>query len=174
MLCRDGRDRAWSLQMGKGMNMKSLMKLMLAAVTALGLLAGAQAQDNGTRDEAKAMVEAAIEHVKKVGAEQAFKDFTDKTNKNWQKKDLYVFAYNMEGVNVAHGANDKLIGKNLIELKDPEGKLLIKELRDTAAKGGGWVDYEWPHPQTKKIESKVSYVKKMVNFEGFIGVGVYR
>ncbi len=154
--------------------MKSLMKMMVAAVAAVGFMAGAQAQVNGTRDEAKTMVDAAVEHVKKVGSEQAFKDFTDKTNKNWQNKDLYVFAYTMEGVNVAHGANDKLIGKNLIELKDPEGKLLIKELRDTAAKGGGWVEYEWPHPQTKKIESKISYVRKFSNFEGFVGVGVYR
>lgn len=155
--------------------MRSLLKLIMVAMTTLSFWVGsAQAQDNGTREEAKAMVEAAIEHVKKVGAEQAFKDFTDKANKTWQKKDLYVFAYNMEGVNVAHGANDKLVGKNLIELKDPEGKLLIKELRDIAAKGGGWVEYEWPHPQTKKIESKISYTKKMVNYEGFVGVGVYR
>jgi len=97
----------------------------------------AQAQENGSRDEAKSMVDAAVEHVKKVGHEQAFKDFTDKENKVWHVKDLYVFAYTMQGVNVAHGANDKLVGKNLIELKDPEGKLLIKELRDIATKGGG-------------------------------------
>jgi cytochrome c len=155
--------------------MKSLFRMILAAAVSVGLWSGAaQAQENGTRDEAKAMVEAAIEHAKKVGAEQAFKDFTDKANATWHKKDLYVFAYTMEGVNVAHGANDKLVGKNLIELKDPEGKLLIKELRDTAAKGGGWVEYEWPHPQSKKIESKVSYAKKMANYEGFVGVGVYR
>lgn len=156
--------------------MKSSKRLFLALTTvaAFSFSSHVIAQDFGTRDEAKTMVEAGIEHVKKVGTEQAFKDFTDKGNKTWQKKDLYIFAYNMEGVNVAHGANDKLIGKNLIELKDPEGKFLIKELRDAAAKGGGWVDYEWPHPQTKKIESKVSYSKKMSNFEGFIGVGVYR
>ena len=147
----------------------------LAALFLLGgLVAAASAQDNGTREEAKAMVDAAVEHVKKVGPDVAFKDFSDKSNKAWQKKDLYVFAYNMDGVNVGHGANDKLIGKNLIELKDPNGKALIKELRDTAAKGGGWVDYEWPHPQSKKIESKTSYVRKLVNFDGFVGVGVYR
>jgi cytochrome c len=120
------------------------------------------------------MVDAAVEHVKKVGPDQAFKDFSDKEKKTWHQKDLYVFAYNLEGVNVAHGANEKPIGKNLIELKDPDGKLLIKELRDAAVKGGGWVEYEWPHPQTKKIESKISYSRKLVNFDGFVGVGVYR
>jgi len=155
--------------------MKSFARWIFAAVAALGVLTGAaHAQDNGTRDEAKAMVDAAVDHVKKVGPDQAFKDFTNKENKTWQKKDLYVFAYNLEGLNVAHGANDKLVGKNLIELKDPEGKLLIKELRDTAVKGGGWVEYEWPHPQSKKIESKISYARKLTNYEGFVGVGVYR
>jgi signal transduction histidine kinase len=147
----------------------------LVLVTLLAAASGTVlAQDNGTRDEAKAMVDAAVDHVKKVGPDQAFKDFTDKSNKAWQKKDLYVFAYNMEGVNVGHGANEKLIGKNLIELKDPNGKPLIQELRATAQKGGGWVEYDWPHPQTKKIESKASYVRKLQNYDGFVGVGVYR
>lgn len=154
--------------------MKKLMQWVFAAVACVSFAAGVHAQDRGTKDEAKAMVEAAVAHAKKVGPEQAFKDFTDKANKDWHKKDLYVFAYTMEGVNVAHGANEKLIGKNLIELKDPNGKPLIKELRDTAAKAPGWVDYEWPHPETKKNESKASYVQKFANYEGFLGVGVYR
>ena len=149
-------------------------RLVISAGLVLSLSGVAWAQEHGTRDEAKTMVDAAVEHVKKVGADQAFKDFSDKSNKAWQKKDLYVFAYNMEGVNMGHGANDKLIGKNLIELKDPNGKFLIQELRATAQKGGGWVEYDWPHPQTKKLESKVSYVRKLVNFDGFVGVGVYR
>jgi signal transduction histidine kinase len=147
---------------------------MLGAVCALGIQSHAMSQEFGSREEAKAMVDAAVEHVKKVGAEQAFKDFTDKGNTAWQKKDLYVFAYDMKGVNVGHGANDKLVGKNLIDLKDPDGKLLVQELRAMAQKGGGWVEYEWPHPQTKKIESKISFVRKTEGYDGFVGVGVYR
>jgi cytochrome c len=154
--------------------MKTLMRLVLAALAALGLMTAALAQERGTREEARAMVDAAVEHVKKVGPEQAFKDFTDKANPAWHKKDQYVFAYNLEGLNVGHGANEKLIGKNLIEMRDPNGKFLIKELRDMAVRGGGWVEYEWPHPQTKRIEAKASYVRRTINFEGFLGVGVYR
>jgi signal transduction histidine kinase len=150
---------------------KGLLALVLTSLVAWPALAQSEF---GTRAEAKIMVDAAVEHLRKVGPEQAFKDFTDKSNKAWHNKDLYVFAYTMEGVKVAHAANESLIGKNLIDLRDPAGKFLIRKLRDTAAKGGGWVEYEWPHPQTKKIEQKVSYVRKFVNFEGFIGVGVYR
>ena len=156
------------------MNHTTAFRALAGLGLAVCLQAGALAQERGTRDEAKAMVDAAVEHAKKVGPEKAFKDFSDKGNADWHKKDLYVFAYNMEGLNMAHGANEKLIGKNLIDMKDPNGKPLIRELRDTAAKGPGWVDYDWPHPQTKKTESKASYVRKLSNYEGFVGVGVYR
>lgn len=156
------------------MNVLNIARWIAGATLIVGFQAPALSQEFGTRDEAKAMVDAAVAHVKKVGPDQAFRDFTDKSNKDWQKKDLYVFAYNMQGVNVGHGANDKLVGKNLIELKDPNGKPLIQELRAMAQKGGGWVEYDWPHPQTKKIESKVSYVRRTDGFDGFVGVGVYR
>ena len=125
------------------------------------------------------MVDAAVAHAKKVGADQAFKEFSDKANPAWQKKDLYIFAYSMEGVNLAHGANEKLIGKRLIDIKDPNGKPLIHEMikalqTDAGSRDGAWIDYDWPHPQTKKIESKASYVRRFTNFDGFVGVGVYR
>ncbi len=150
------------------------LRVVCTGMLMLGVAAAVLAQDAGTKDEAKAMVDQAIEHVKKVGPEKAFKDFTvDKAT--WTKKDLYVMVYDAKGTCVGHGANEKLIGKNLITLQDPNGKLLIKELTDTAMqKGSGWVDYEWPHPLTKKIESKSTYVRKMTNYDGWLGVGIYR
>ena len=140
----------------------------------LGLAVMASADEKGTKDEAKAMTDAAVEHVKKVGAEQAFKDFTtDKAH--WTKKDLYVMAYDMKGTCVGHGANEKLIGRNLIEMKDPNGVMVVAELVKVAqSKGQGWVDYVWPHPQTKKLEDKSTYVKKLANYDGWVGVGIYR
>lgn len=160
------------------MKKNRLLGPLLAGVAALVFLCGAAAQDRpvdrGTRDEARAMVERAIDQMRKVGPEQAFKEFTDPANAAWHVKDLYVFAYTMQGRNVAHGANDRLVGRVLIDMTDPNGRPLIRDLRDTAAQGGGWVEYEWPHPQTRRIESKASYVRKMLNFDGFLGVGVYR
>jgi signal transduction histidine kinase len=156
------------------MSLHSLTRRVALAVAVAAIAAPAWANESGTREEAKAMVDAAVEHVKKVGPEQAFKDFSDKNNKAWQKKDLYVMAYSSAGVCVGHGANDKLIGKDLSALKDPNGKELIKELSAAANKGGGWVDYEWAHPQTRKVESKTTFARKLANFDGWVGVGVYR
>ena len=153
------------------------MKLLrsLLAFTLVAFVSGhALAQEKGTKDEAKALAEQAAAHVKKVGPDQAFKDFTtDKAN--WNKKDMYVFALDMKGLTVAHGANDKLVGKSMMELKDQNGKLFIKEMAEIAkTKGSGWVEYDWAHPQTKKVEGKVTYALKLSNFDGYVGVGVYR
>lgn len=151
-----------------------ISKKLLAIAAGAFVAFGAHAQEHGTKDEAKALAEAAVVHVKKVGNDQAFKDFTgDKAN--WTKKDLYVFVNDMKGYTVAHGANEKLIGKNFIEIKDQNGRLFIKDMGTLAmTKGSGWIEYDWVHPQTKKAEAKASYIIKLEKFDGYVGVGVYR
>lgn len=150
------------------------VRLLVGALCLVGFQVGALAEDRASKEEAKALVDAAVKHVKEVGPDQAFKDFTvDKVN--WSKKDLYVFAYNMKGDCTANGGNDKFVGKNLLDLKDQNGKPLVKEFIQTASTSGqGWVEYEWPHPQTKKVEGKATYVQKLANYDGLVGVGAYR
>ena len=153
--------------------MRFLKSLATACLTAVFFTAPALAQERGTKEEAKAMVDAAFEHIKKVGADKAYKDFTsDKAN--WAKKDLYVMVYDNKAVALAHGANDKLVGKDMSAVKDGNGKPVVNGLIETAAKGGGWFDYDWPDPVTKKLMAKTTYARKQPNGEGFIGVGVYR
>jgi cytochrome c len=156
------------------MNAMKWMHTVAACALALGLNAAASAQDRATLEEAKVMAEQAAAHVKKVGPDQAFKDFNDQSSATWKKKDLYVFAYNMKGDCVAHGANAQLVGKNQLELKDPTGKPVVRELIDAAKSGAPRVDYVWPNPMTKQPEPKASYVVKLAGYEGFVGVGAYR
>ncbi|MBT9499737.1 MAG: cache domain-containing protein [Burkholderiaceae bacterium] len=154
--------------------MKTLMRWTIAGLACVSLSTAVLAQERGSKEEAKAMVDAAIEHVKKVGGDQAMKDFsTDKAK--WSKKDLYVFVYDMKGISLAHGANEKLIGKDMSQVKDSNGKPIIVEMIKLVSAGkDGWVDYDWAHPVTKKIEPKSSYVRKLTNPDGFVGVGIYR
>ena len=150
-----------------------LFSKLLAAVVAVALSVSVMAQDRGTKEEAKALTVAALAHIKKVGPEQAFKDFTsDKAS--WVKKDLYVVAQSAVGGVVAHATNEKLVGKNLIDVKDQNGKLFVRELIEVGMKGEGWVDYDWVNPVSKKIEGKSSYVKRIPGYEGVVLVGVYR
>lgn len=156
------------------MKRRSHLKFLIAATTALCVHGAIQAQERASRDEAVAMAKAAVAYAAKHGKDKAMADFNDPASAEWHKKDLYVFAVTMTGDVLAHGINAKLIGKNVIDLKDPSGKLMIQEFRDVAAKSGGWVDYDWPHPQTKKVEAKTSYVIRFSNIDAFVGVGVYR
>lgn len=147
----------------------------LAAITLLALTfaCSASANEYGTRDEAVAMVKRVQAMFVKDGPDATFKAVSDKSFGEFHDRDLYPFIYDMKGTCVAHGARPALIGKNLIELKDQDGKYLIRELVDIAnGPGSGWVDYKWPNPLNNKIEDKSSYVEKMGNY--FVGVGVYR
>jgi len=150
--------------------------LIGAAVLGLGWLAtsgAALAADKGTADEAVAMVKRAVAMVKAEGKEKTFAAIADPANTAFHDRDLYVYVYDLNGVALAHGNNPKMVGKPLIGLKDNEGKPLIKEMVDIAkSKGKGWVDFKWPNPVTKAVESKSGYVERVDDF--LIGSGIYK
>jgi cytochrome c len=152
------------------------MRSFVIAIFVVLLVAAPASADSefGTKEEAVAMVHRVQEMFKKEGAEATFKAVSDKTTKEFHDRDLYPFIYDMLGLCVAHGARPALIGKNLIDLKDQDGRFLIRDLAAIAqSPGSGWVDYKWPNPLTNKIEDKTSYVEKLgTNY--FVGVGVYR
>jgi cytochrome c len=149
-----------------------------ASIAMLTVFAPAMAEEFGTKAEAVAMVKRVLEQFKKDGPDATFKAVSDKSTKEYHNRDLYPFIYfrngDKKGLCVAHGARPALIGKNLLGLKDQDGKYLIQELADVsnAPTGNGWVDYKWPNPINNKIEDKTSYVEKMGDY--FVGVGVYR
>jgi signal transduction histidine kinase len=143
---------------------------LLAMLLAGSVAVPAAEPEHGSRDQAVAMVKHVETMFAKDGADATFKAVTART---FNDRDLYPFIYTLDGTDVvAHGANSAMVGKNLIDLKDQDGKFLIRELSEVAKKGGGWVDYKWPNPITKLIEAKSSYVERMGDF--FVGVGVYR
>lgn len=151
--------------------MKTLIKYLMLVVTALMLSSTAWAADKGTADEAMAMVKKAVAYVKANGKDKAFAEFSNQKGA-FVDRDLYVMVYDMEGNNKAHGSNPKLIGKNLLEIKDADGVFIVKGLIDTAKKGGGWFDYKWPNATTKAVEPKSTYVEKVEDV--LIGVGIYK
>lgn len=154
--------------------MKLFARLATLAAFLIAAAVPAFAQERGTADEAKALAEKALAHIKAAGADKAYDDFSAKDGK-WQNKDLYVFVVKFDGVTTAHGANKALMGKNMLELKDPNGKAFMKEMVDTAkSKGTGWVDYMFTDPTTKKTMAKSTYVARVPGAEAFVGVGIYK
>ncbi len=142
----------------------ALSSLIVAA--RLGSAAGA------TPEQAKAFSERAAAHIREVGEERAFADFTRRDDM-FHDGELYVFCYDKKGLNMAHGGNPAFVGRNLLHIKDPDGiepNALI--VRKGFEEGRGWVDFKWPNPVTKRIENKSAYVIRTNDV--VCGVGYYK
>ena len=145
--------------------------LVVALSGVLALPGFAQA---ATADEAKALSEKAAAYIKQAGPEKAFADFT-RPDGGFVNGELYVFCYDRDGNNLAHGGNPSFVGKNLLHLKDPDGKepnAMIVETAFGSGGGAGWVDFKWPNPVSKKIEAKSAYVIR--TGDAVCGVGYYK
>lgn len=101
------------------------------------------------------LVKSAVSFFKKNGPESTFATISNQHGP-FIKGDIYMFAYDFDGVCVAHGQNGALVGQNLIDLTDSRGNFIIKALVELArTKGSGWYNYEWRH------EPKRSYVERV-------------
>jgi signal transduction histidine kinase len=123
------------------------------------------------QDEAKSLVKKAVAYLKENGNDKAFAEFNNPSGK-FTKGELYIFVNNAAGAAVAHGGNQKLIGKNMFNLKDSEGKLFIQEIAKVSKQGGGWTEYKWTNPASKKIETKMTYVEPVGDLA--VGCGFYK
>ena len=152
--------------------MKRLFAIFAALLfSALSATAQTPAPSYGTVKEAEAMVKKAIAYYKKNGKERSLADFS-KSPGPFVDRDLYVTVYNLQGDALSH-INPKMIGKNMMELRDPEGKYQIRERMEAAAKGtSGWQDFKFFNPVTKKVEPKRMYWEKHDNL--VFAAGAYK
>ena len=148
------------------------MKNTLAVLIVIGLFSFAFLSHAADRDDAKMLVKQAAAYVQYQGKEKALAEIS--TSKGmFDKGELYVFAYDLDGVMLAHPKNPALIGQNLIAVPDAEGKLFRKEIVEKAkSKGSGWVDYIYLNPETKRQEHKSTYFQKVGDI--IICCGVYK
>jgi signal transduction histidine kinase len=140
------------------------MKLIAGLAAALALFALDAAADatRGTEAEAQAMVKKAIQHYDKVGKDKAMADFS-KSPGPFVDRDLYVVVDAMDGLVLAH-INPKILGRNMIDLRDADGRYQIRERLDAARNGvSGWQDFKFFNPVTRKIEPKRTYWEKHDN-----------
>jgi len=122
------------------------------------------------QEAAKAMVKKAAAFMKANGEAKTLEEINDLKGQ-FVKGELYLFAIDLQGHMIAHGANPKLVGKSMIDFKDADGKYFIQEFIRVARKGDGWVDYKWVNPVTRKTEPKSTYVEEIGNV--IIACGIY-
>ncbi len=153
--------------------MKKAFLIILALLLGNGGVCTA-AEGTGSAKEAKAMVQRAVAYLKTNGPGVAFPAFSDPKGK-FVDRDLYIWVAdandNMQCV--AHGVGAQLIGRDLMEFKDSDGKPFIREIHQLAKrKNSGWVDYKWFRPATQRIEQKSVYFEKVDHY--IVACGYYK
>ena len=139
-----------------------MKRTLIALIAATALCGPTFASTGATKDEAVAMVKKGVAFLKAQGTEKGYAAITAK-DAQFVDRDLYLVVYGLDGKCLAHGANQKQVGKDLIELTDIDGKYFVKE-RVALVKSkpaGVWQDYKFTNPVSKKVEPKTMYCEKL-------------
>jgi cytochrome c len=139
------------------------VRLLCSAMTATIVCAGAAVAADASKDDAVAMVAKAMAFIKEQGPDKAYLEISNKAGK-FVDRDLYVVVYQLDGKVLAHGSNEKFVGKDMIAAQDVDGKLYVKERIELAAKQPSfWQDYKLVDPVSKKVKPKQMYCEKLNN-----------
>ena len=87
--------------------------------------------------------------------------------------DGYFFVYELDGTVLMHSRQPELVGRNLWELRDPQGRPTIQRLIAQARAGGGFVDYLWQQPSSGQMVPKLGYVIAQERWHWMMGTGLY-
>jgi methyl-accepting chemotaxis protein len=125
---------------------------------AYGWVLWAQAQESSgklTRDDAQRLALQALEGLR-------------------YNKTEYFWVNDMQPRVLMHPIKPELNGKDVSDLKDPNGFALFKAFVTEVQKNGkGFVSYQWPKPGNEHPVDKVSYVMGFKPWGWVIGTGVY-
>jgi cytochrome c len=159
--------------------MNTWMKAATAAVLAAGF-GSAAAADN--KAECVGLVKKAGDFLAANGKEKTLVEINNPKGQ-FAHGEIYLFASDHipnwdsskdRTITLAHGANPKLVGKDMTDLKDADGFAFVERMAEIASSksGEGWTDYKWPNPVTKAIEPKTTFTKRIEPL--VISCGVYK
>jgi signal transduction histidine kinase len=139
-----------------GMFTKSAWLVIFATV--FSAAAFGQNSASGTPDEAKAMLQKAVEALKADKTKAL--DMFNKGEGGFKDRDLYVFCADAStGVETAHPTHK---GSKLQDIKDSTGFAFGEQMMTMATEGQiGEISYTWPKPGSKEPVQKLTYYTKV-------------
>jgi cytochrome c len=150
------------------------MKIFAATAACLAFAAGAAfAATEPTEKDAIAVVEKGVTVMKSKGKDELMKRIMAK-DPEFVQGSLYLYVRDLKtGVLLAHPMNPALIGKNLTDVPDTNGKPYRREILKLAEQQGkGWVDYTYKNPTTGKVEPKNTYIMRVDDV--ILEAGIYK
>ena len=151
--------------------MAARMLIVAGALTSLTLAGSALAQERGTAEEARTMLDSAVAHYHAAGRDQALADFNDESG-GFRDRDLYVFCFGPDDTMAAH-PNPQLLGADITGLQDADGQNIGQGILDIGRGGGsGELDYRWASPVSGEVEAKTSLIEAVG--DDICAVGYYQ
>jgi len=158
----------------------ALIGLLVLCLTALFQLKGTMLEDR--KQKTRNLVEVGmgvLAHHKKLAQDGVLTE--DEAKKaaiavlrslRYSEKD-YFFVNDVNYVYVLLPPKPEVEGTNAGDLKDANGKFIIKELTAAAQSGGGFVDYWFPRAGQQTAEPKLSYANLFAPWSWVVGTGIY-
>jgi len=111
--------------------------------------------------QAVAMVKRGIAYIKAHGNDEAYAAFTGRKGE-FRDAQHYLVVYRLDGMVLAHGQNRKMVGKNLIYLRDVNGDPFIRKTVDLAQEREAfWMNHKFTNPATRKVAPMQMYCERL-------------
>ena len=150
------------------------MRVLKISAIAIAVLASTALASAASKDDAIAMVKKAVAAIKVDGTEKTYA-VINTPGSQYQDGEIYIVVSDFNSVTVANASNPKLIGKNMMDVEDVDGKYFSKEMTALAQKQAAfWYDYKFVNPATKKIQVKDNYCEVLASDAIRVCAGVYR
>ncbi|WP_229418063.1 cache domain-containing protein [Massilia sp. Root351] len=145
----------------------------LLCLGAAATISSARASAEPSEKDAIAMAERGAAFIKANGKEEMMKKISAK-DPEFLQGSLYVDMRDIHtGIVLAHPVNPAIVGKDLTDVPDANGKKYRREIIELAAKKGkGWVDYMYKNPTSGKIEPKTTYILRVGDV--VLEAGIYK
>jgi len=125
----------------------------------------------GTAEEAMALVQRALQHRRGQPTEQFLRGITDPA-RGFFDRDMYVFVLDDAGTYRAFGGNAAKVGTRVQDIAGIDGNRLLAAIVDQASVAPGWVEYDITNPASGVVQTKMSFVEEVDGL--FVGCGVYK
>ena len=148
-----------------------VMQLALAKEESM-VLANESIIASSNNTELVSFVESAVAYAQENGKDRALDEFSNKAG-SFVRGDLYIYAYDFNGTNIAHPFKPDWISKNKLIETDSNGVPYIRNLINVAKEGKGFTYFIFPNPaHGNRDEFKIGYVMK-VDDNWWLGSGIY-
>jgi two-component system NarL family sensor kinase len=92
---------------------------------------------------------------------------------DYDRGDGYFFAYEYSGRCLVLPHQPELVGQNLWDIRDRDGRPVVQALVAKAREGAGFFRYVWNKPSVKQVAPKLGYVVGLQRWGWMLGTGIY-